>query len=142
MFDKISELKHIREQKSKLSERESELTRPFLTDLSLIATLFVWFNEIQADRVCSPRVDSVIQRKKFIFIVLYLFSPSTLAGGKIANGLRIVLAEILGFKSPTAISNLCTDAVFLYSNYKDYRNDIDSLYGEIFKRLKIKGIIK
>ena len=33
MFSEIAEIKSIREQKSKLSEREKELTEPILTDL-------------------------------------------------------------------------------------------------------------
>ena len=43
-FSSISELKSIREQKSRLSERENELSTPVLTDLSLIQEIYVWFN--------------------------------------------------------------------------------------------------
>lgn len=39
-FSAISELKYIREQKSRLSEREQELTKPILLDLSIIPTIF------------------------------------------------------------------------------------------------------
>ena len=43
MFSEIAEIKSIREQKSKLSEREKELTEPILTDLDMIGTLYRWF---------------------------------------------------------------------------------------------------
>ena len=46
MFSEIAEIKSIREQKSKLSEREKELTEPTLTDLNMIETLYGWFQEI------------------------------------------------------------------------------------------------
>ena len=39
MFSEIAEIKSIREQKSKLSEREAELTTPILTDLNQISVL-------------------------------------------------------------------------------------------------------
>lgn len=136
MFSEIAEIKSIREQKSRLSEREKELTEPMLTDLNMIGQLYEWFKEILVSRNCPGRVDSVTQRKKFIFIVLYLYSPSTLAGGKIAVGLRDYLAITLGLKAPTGISNLCTNIMFLYDNYKNYRKDIEWIFTEITKRIK------
>lgn len=50
MFSEIAEIKSIREQKSKLSEREKELTEPILTDLDMIGTLYRWFQEIISQR--------------------------------------------------------------------------------------------
>ncbi|WP_433804905.1 hypothetical protein [Bacteroides sp. KG122] len=52
------------------------------------------------------------------------------------------MAETLGFKSPTGISNLCTNMMFNYCNYKNYRTDIDGIYTDILNRLKAKGLIK
>ena len=46
MFSNIFELKSIREQKYRLSERESEIAKPVLTDLGMIDTLYEWFKEI------------------------------------------------------------------------------------------------
>ena len=92
MFSEIAEIKSIREQKSKLSEREKELTEPILTDLDMIGTLYRWFQEIISQKE-TFRLGNVTQRKKFIFIILFLYSPSTLAGGKMMNGLRNKLAE-------------------------------------------------
>ena len=80
MFSEIAEIKSIREQKSKLSEREKELTEPILTDLDMIGTLYRWFQEIISQKE-TFRLGNVTQRKKFIFIILFLYSPSTLAGG-------------------------------------------------------------
>lgn len=92
-FSSIVELKSIREQKSRLSEREQELASPILTDLSLIPEIYDWFKELLAGMDCPPNPESVTQRKKFLFIVLFLFAPSVLAGGQLPNGIR---AEIAG----------------------------------------------
>ena len=34
------------------------------------------------------------------------------------------------------------DVLFIYQNYKDFRQGIDYLYTEIVKRLRIKGLIE
>ena len=45
-FSAISELKSIREQKSRLSEREQELSEPVLHDYSIIGMIYQLFKEI------------------------------------------------------------------------------------------------
>lgn len=135
-FSSIAELKAIREQKSRLTERERELSAPVLTDLSLIPEVYGWFREIQTERDCPPNPESVTQRKKFLFIVLFLFSPSVLAGGRLPNGIRTELAKVFPGLHPSVISNNISDVAFLYQNYKDFRQDIDSLYTEIVKHLR------
>ncbi len=137
-FSIISELKSIREQKSNLSEREQELARPMLTELDLIPTLFRWYCELKGHCGMPQRRAGTRFRQKFIFIILFLYSPGTLAGGKIAKGVRDVLTQVLGFRSPTAVSNLCADVMFYYTNYKDYREEIDYLYTGIISRLKVQ----
>ena len=134
MFSEIAEIKSIREQKSKLLEREKELTEPILTDLDMIETLYTWFSEIISDRDCPGRVESVTQRKKFLFIVLFLYSPATLAEGKMLSGLREELARLLNV-SPSVISNNCRDIVFLYNWDPDWRM-LDGVFNEMMKRIK------
>lgn len=77
-FNKIIRLKKIRIEKSELSEEENALTAPVLKDKSLIHEIYKIFAELLNERGCPPNIDSVTQRKKFIFIILYLFSPSSL----------------------------------------------------------------
>ena len=131
-FSSIVELKSIREQKSRLSEREQELSSPILTDFSLILS--------GAD--CPPNPESVTQRKKFLFIVLFLFTPSVLAGGRLPNGIRAEISGVFPDVSPCVISNNIADVSFIYQQYKDFRQDIEYLYCQIVERLKSKGLIK
>lgn len=141
-FSSISELKSIRGQKSRLSERERELSSPVIHDVSLIPEIYGWFTDILSDKCRPSCIDSVLQRKKFLFIVLFLFSPSVLAGGRLPNGIRNELSSVFQRISPCVISNNISDVVFLYQNYKDFRQDIEYLYTEIVKRLRIKGLIE
>lgn len=140
-FSSISELKSIREQKSRLSERERELSSPVLHDVSLIPKIYGWFKDILSANCCPSCIDSVLQRKKFLFIVLFLFSPSVLAGGRLPNGIRMELSRVFPNVSPCVISNNIADVAFIYQNYKDFRQDIDYLYTGIVNRLRDKGII-
>ena len=140
-FNKIIRLKKIRIEKSELSEEENALTTPLLSDMSLISELYKIFVDLLNERGCPPTIESVTQRKKFIFIILYLFSPSSLAGGKMTAGLRPEIAKALGIQSECTISDNCADVVFLYQNYSDFSGDIEYLYTEIVNRLKFKGLI-
>ena len=141
-FSSIVELRSIREQKSRLSEREQELASPILTDLSLIPEIFDWFKELLAGMDCPPNPESVTQRKKFLFIVLFLFAPSVLAGGRLPNGIRAEIAGVFPDVSPCVISNNIADVSFIYQQYKDFRQDIEYLYSQIVERLKSKGLFK
>ena len=138
-FSSIVELKSIREQKSRLSEREQELSSPILTDFTLIPEIYDWFKDLLAGMDCP---ESVTQRKKFLFIVLFLFAPSVLAGGRLPNGIRAEISGVFPDVSPCVISNNIADVSFIYQQYKDFRQDIEYLYNQIIERLKNKGLIK
>lgn len=141
-FSSIVELKAIREQKSRLSEREQELSASMLTDFALISEIYSWFKEILSQSDCPPNFESVTQRKKFLFIVLFLFAPSVLAGGRLPNGIRAEIAGVFPDVSPCVISNNIADVSFIYQQYKDFRQDIEFIYNQVLERLKIKGVIK
>lgn len=141
-FSSIVELKAIREQKSRLSEREQALSAPMLTDFALIPEIYSWFKEILSQSDCPPNFESVTQRKKFLFIVLFLFAPSVLAGGRLPNGIRAEIAGVFPDVSPCVISNNIADVSFIYRQYKDFRQDIEFIYNQVLERLKIKGVIK
>lgn len=134
MFSNIFELKSIREQKYRLSERESEIAKPVLTDLGMIDTLYEWFKEIALEGKELPK-GNVSQRKKFIFIILYLYSPTTLAGGKMRAGLREKLAEVFPIKEKSVVSNNTNNLVFSYQLYKYFSQDVERIYKEIILRL-------
>ena len=135
-FDKIIQLKKIRKEKSFLSEKESALSEPLLCDRRLISNLYALFRDALKEMGCQPRTDSVTQRKKFIFIVLYLYAPSVLAGGKMPKGLREEICKALDFHSVSTISDNCSDIVFLYQNYSGFSKDIKDIFDYIESHLE------
>ena len=131
-FSSIVELKAI-------TEREQELSAPMLTDFALIPEIYSWFKEILSQSDCPPNFESVTQRKKFLFIVLFLFAPSVLAGGRLPNGIRAEIAGVFPDVSPCVISNNIADVSFFYQQYKDFRQDIECIYSQVLERLRVKG---
>lgn len=136
-IEKIAQLKSLRVEKSELSEKERELTKPILTDISLIKPLYEAFCAVLSERDCPPCIDSVIQRKKFLFIIMYLYSPSTLAGGKMGKGLRSELAKVVGVNAQSVISRDCRDIVFLYKHYKTFAFDIEDIFPKIMEMVRV-----
>lgn len=133
VFSKIVEIRSIRDQKARLSERERELTKPILTDLDMIPTLYGWFKDIVSQQEIFRA--NVPQRKKFIFIILILYSPSVLADGKMKRGLRNKLAEVFGLNGKSTISDNLNGLYLSYQLYKYFRQDIHRIYIEIMNRL-------
>lgn len=134
-FSCISEIREIRKMKSVLSERESELSRATITDYSLIPVIYRWFLQIMSSRQEEIGKQGVFDRLKFIFIILFLYAPGSLAGGKMPDGLRASIASTLGEVSPCVISNNKKSASFFYNIYNRYKEDIEFTYKEIMRRL-------
>jgi hypothetical protein len=136
MYHKIEELKQVRREKEKLREMEINLLKPCLTDLSLIPQLHRWFEEIAQSANRPDTTENVYERKKFFFIVLFLYSPSTLMGDKMPSGLRNILGTELKLHSGSVVSNDCAGILFLYERYSDFREEADEAYREIAERLE------
>ena len=139
-FSSIIELHAVREQKSRLTERETELMTPTLNDMSLIPMIFEWFCSLTGRCRVPERRKGVEFRQKFVFIILFLYSPSALAGGKMRIGLRNKITEVIG-GSGTLVSHSYSNLMFRYQMYKRFRDEIDSIYNALITRLKEEGYI-
>lgn len=138
----ISELKSLREQQSKLSQKELELSLPIVADFDRIPQIYEWFCQLQADKPCPGRNGSVHQRKQFLFIILFLCSPVVLAGGRMPFGLRDAIAHAIGLKDITFISHNIETVVFMHQNYRCFREEVEPVYTEILRRLRDEGMLE
>lgn len=118
--------------KDELSYKESTLSKPILTDYSLLPLIYKLFSEecIQERRI------SVTDRMKFIFITLFLYAPSSLAGRKMPDGLRTALSSLFPSLSPCVLSNNKKQTVFFYEIYKRYGEELDTAYRKIMQSLE------
>ncbi len=134
----IGKIKAVANLYSGLSELQSqwnELTKPPLTDLSLLTLLYNLYLSLFERRGISEKATKPYHRRKFLLVILYLYSPRTLAGGKMVGGLRDKLAELFGLSGKSAISDNIPALVFHYENYRDFRKDVDMIYDEIRQAL-------
>ena len=85
----MERIKWIRETKAILSKEEISLSIPLMQDLSQVGNIYDKFMSYHAGR------NSTMVRKQFIFVILYLYSPSALGGSKMRRGLREKIAKVL-----------------------------------------------
>lgn len=140
-FSRIERLERVRAEKSALSCEEAGLAKPILHDMELIPEIYGIFREILEESDFPPDIRSVTQRKKFVFIILYLYCPTALTGGRIRTGMGNALAEALGV-SVYAVSKYYDDLVFLFRHYRDFSLSVSALYSELVSRLKAIGLVK
>lgn len=119
----IARLKEVRLTLVSLGEEERCLNKPVLTDLNLLPDLHKWF--LENDNSTDP----FMKRRKFLFLVLCLYSVGSILGDRLPNGLRPKLCEIYPSLSASTISNNIYGLDIEYFVYSDFRENINRLYG-------------
>ena len=104
-------------------------TSPRLKDLTLIAKIYEVFEEVKGKNI------TVNDRKEFIFVVIYLYSPNKFFGGKMPQGLRRAIVKATNVTCASVISATCTELIILYTTYKDFRQGVDSLLNTVLEKL-------
>lgn len=130
----MSRLTAIREMKAELSREEVELSTPLLHDVCQVGNVYDLYTNIIGKRLKKRGTSS--ERKQFVFIILFLYSPSSLAGFKMRRGLREKIAEVLDCTCSN-VSHDYKDIGFLYRTYKKFRNDVDNVLAEIRSHLGV-----
>ncbi len=123
----IETIKRIEKARTALRQAiaDNELAKsPKLKDLSLIPKIYEVFEEMKGGNV------TVNDRKEFIFVVVYLYSPYKFFGGKMPQGMRNIISRTTNVDS-AYISRICTELIILYTTYKDFRNAVDELLRNI-----------
>jgi|WetSurMetagenome_2_1015567.scaffolds.fasta_scaffold07149_3 hypothetical protein len=125
----------LKEERQQLKDKERKLLSPHYTDVNLIPKIYDLYLKILDKQACPPRHDSINTRKKFIFIVLLLFTPEKFAGGRIDGSVREKLSDILKC-SKSAISHQCDDIIFLYQHYKNFKYGVNDIIEKITSTIK------
>lgn len=125
----ISSVNDIKHRQSMLSKEENELSTPTLTNLNQVGNLYDMFCAFEDDEG-----ELTLRRKKFMFVMLYLFSPTALAGSKMKRGLREKIASVLGCTCSN-ISHDYKNASFYYLTYKEFRNDCNNVIKYMLERV-------
>lgn len=127
--ERLQELYVARQERMMWEEREEFLSRPLIRDVSIIDELW-----LKAD------VSNVRNRKAFVFVVLYYFSPTKLCDGKMARPVMQRLAEVTKC-SKSALSHNCEDVVLQYNLYKDFRDMTHKIICTLREIIKERGMM-
>lgn len=138
---KVVALKKLREKVSELSDVMKELGEPILDDLALLPSIYEAYKRVFQRRGCQDEATSVRNRKKFLMVVLYLYSPKALAGDRMRMGLRKKVSELFGLTTSTPISDNCAGLIVQYHAYADFRRDVDLIFQEVLDSLDDELII-
>lgn len=103
---------------------------PKLKDLTLIPKIYEIFEQMKGNEI------KVNDRKEFIFVVIYLYSPNKFFGGKMPQGLRRAITKATKVTCASVISATCTELMVLYTTYSDFRQGVDELMEKATKVLK------
>lgn len=128
----MERIKWIRETKAILSKEEIALSIPIMQDLSLVGNIYDRFMSYYVGR------KSIMVQKQFIFVILYLYSPSALGGSKMRRGLREKIARVLGCTCSN-VSHDYKNISFYYVTYKSFRNDVNEVLGKLLVDLGLEG---
>ena len=125
--DAMAEMKHL--------ERETNAAlEPSIKDISLVVEVYRLFVDfIQS----SGKLMDANNRKKFLFVAVYLFCPSVLIGHTMPRGFRDRIKELINAKSATTVSNDVANLLFLYNHYKDFKDDVDNAYSHIVEGMRL-----
>lgn len=122
-----------------LLEREAEaLSSPIISDLNQVEEIYGYC--VEAHGILFPNVplDKPVARRRVLFVVLFLFSPKTLAGTKMSRGLRAEVSKIMGVE-PSNVSHYHSNLLFFYNVYEDFRSEVNKLSAIVYNKLKQKN---
>ena len=109
-------------------------TAPLLYDMSLVPTIYGWFEELAGKQ--QHKLPAVERRKQFRLIILCLYAPYRLCSGKMPKGLRRALSSALGTECGSVISTNAREATHRYETYRRWAEDVEAFLSEIVSRLK------
>ena len=124
----IETIKRIEKARTALRQAivDNELaTSPKLKDLNLIPKIYKVFVELKGNEI------KVNDRKEFIFVVIYLYSPNKFFGGKMPQGLRRAITKATKVTCASVISATFTELMVLYTTYSDFRQGVDELIQKV-----------
>lgn len=119
LLETIGRLTKIKEERLNLVLEEKELSKPILHDINLVGNIYDLFMSSFDGK------STMWRRKMFIFVVLYLYSPSALAGTKMRRGLRYKIASVLGCTCSN-VSHDYKNVRFFYTTYKAFRMHVNN----------------
>ena len=125
-MNRVEELRRVRSQIERLKDDEKRLSVPIVMNMGMIRNLYDVF-KMSLKRInpdASPRDTN--SRKKFLYAILYIFSPATLVGEVMRHKLRESVSCVIGC-TPTGVSRDYKTGLFFYATYKGFHDEVDEI---------------
>lgn len=135
-MNRVEELRKVREGIELLHDEEKRLSVPLQMNMELILNLYdVFCLSLKGQDHRADPTDTG-NRKKFLYAILYVFSPATLVGDVMRHKLRERVSAIIGC-TPTCVSRDYKTGMFFYATYKDFRDSVDAIIRDMLDFLEI-----
>lgn len=127
--NRLEQLKEAFEAQRQLRMRIDRMKGGRLTDLSLIPYLYGEYRKIaEAEGFSADSRNG--NHKQFLMVLLLLYCPEAIFGGKIPRGFRDAVASVLHVKGHIVYS-MRDRATVWYMTYPEFSNEVDMAYSLI-----------
>lgn len=125
MLDEITKARQLQQEIATLQAQLSQFTTPTLYDTSKLTQLYQQIGNI-------PDIDQRELRHHFVFIAVYLYSPSALLGYSIKAGLCQQIGEVIE-RCRQDVSELFYEAKVRYDRTQSFREQTENIFTKIEK---------
>jgi len=133
-MNRVEELRRVHAEIERLKDEAQRLSVPIAMNMGMIYNLYDVFvmSLKRLEPEASPKETN--SRKKFLYAILYIFSPATLVGEVMRHRMRERISDILDC-TPTGVSRDYKIALFFYATYKEFRDEVDEIIKDMLNIL-------
>lgn len=133
-MNRVEELRRIRSEIDNLRDDEKRLSVPLVMNMGIIRNLYDVYSMTLKSQNPNADPKDTNSRKKFLYAILYIFSPSTLVGDVMRHKLRECVSRVIGC-TPTGVSRDYKTSLFFYATYKSFRDQVDVIIHDMLEIL-------
>ena len=115
-----------------IEKEKKKLTRATLKDLDKIPKIINLIKDVDIVR----DMERCERNEYIILFITYLYSPQSIFGNKLVNGLRPITARGLEV-SPARASNILANAIGRFEVYKSFRENLQHIYTSIRQKVNL-----
>ena len=124
---RLEHLKEAFEAQKVLQSRIDRMMGERLTDLSLIPRLYEEYNRIAEEHGFRGDLRNG-NHKQFLMVLLLLYCPECVFGGRISRPFRNAVSSVIHLKSSHIVYSMRDKSAVWYRNYKTFAVEVDLAY--------------
>jgi len=133
----LNRLKILLHTEKSIQRTKESVAKPILSDTSLLSVVYEIYQAVPQDIVTFGKL---MPKRKFVFLAACLYSPECIVGGRMARGLRNVIAEVLG-ASHYMVTRWLDEITQYCDVYESLRKEVGEEFAYLTEQLKERGLI-